>query len=141
MLNFLYVVGWLLPLAILYILFRFSFGQVKGVLVRILLISFLLYVLLFYITFLYIVAACLTGGACYGSTPDYVSDWLGYMGIGWGMFIIPPLFVFLNGLLFATKKSIGANFFVRFITGASIAFILWLVGAIILAFLGFTLGD
>ena len=57
------------------------------------------------------------------------------------MFIIPPLFVFLNGLLFATKKSIGANFFVRFITGASIAFILWLVGAIILAFLGFTLGD
>lgn len=87
------------------------------------------------------VGDCVASKACYGSTSGNIKEWLGYMGIGWGMLMVPPIFMFLNGLVFAHKRVLGTNLFVRFITGASIAFICWLLGAMILAALGFTLGD
>ena len=124
------------PIAISYLLlFRFSFKQIRGPLVRSLLISFVNYLIWVGYSVLSNISIC-SSSDCYQKGVRLHPEGFGLATFGWGMIFIFPFFWLTNGILLGTKKNLGGNFPGRFIVGLSMAFAIWFIGALILAVFG-----
>ena len=138
MTHFFVWLSYLFPFIILYILFRLTFIQIKGWFARALLISFILYATLFSFSIVIFISQCFYG--CRDGIEFWFRTGIEVMGFGLGMIVVVPLYCLLNGILFASKKSLELTFIMRLLEGVLIAFIFWLFGAIILYLLGFYIG-
>ncbi|MDO8486751.1 MAG: hypothetical protein Q7S45_00445 [Candidatus Curtissbacteria bacterium] len=140
MVGFFVMVGILIPFGAMYVLFRLSFGQIRGWLNRALLISVIDYLIWVYFFVFSAISSCMSGACSKGEKPLYLEG-LGNMGFGFGMLYIVPLYCLINGLLFATKKSLKLNPLKRFFAGFFIAFVIWFIGALILGQFGLHSAD
>jgi len=130
----------LLPLAGIYSLFKMSFEQVKGKITRSAAISLALYTIFVYSTIIFEISSC-AGGACFDNGRSRFLNGLAQMGFGFSMFMVVPLYCFLNAILFATKKTISTSLNSRIFIGVFWAFVIWLVGAFVLGSFGLNTGD
>lgn len=143
LLNKFFDFGWVLAIPLLLVPFLLPYSRVKSKLSKVLLATFFMYIFLLYINFFIGVSCNNTSyrDPCTGRNIN-LEYWLGYMGFGWGMFVIPLAFMFLNGTLFFSKKSLGEERpLIRFANGAGLAFVLWMFFAFILLFFGFQAVD
>ena len=130
--------GWIVAIPILIFLFVFSFAQINPKFLRVLVVTLILYSLLLYVTF-FSAASCVDMTCSTGKNLR-LETWLALVG-GYGIFAFTWVFMFLNGLLLATKKAIASRFLYRFGIGMGAAFILWLTGTIVLLAFGIGSGN